>query len=243
MVFHLCCLPGEDAGERPALIETQSAVETDAVAIPDQAWSPDGCGGSPAGVRDSEPEPGSFFTVGVDTDRRRLPLGLAFDFMDINVCLVAKVASPSLIHSWNQKCAPHEVVRPRDRLVKVNGRCAEDAERLAKELAEGLGHQAHALLEFQHPVVSTVKIVKNGQALGLSLHYALSENKIGGLCVKSVNEGLVQAQGLGITAGQRVIAMDGEEMSVEQMLQKLREAKEFALTVLSWEDTRSSHQE
>lgn len=36
-------------------------------------------GGSPAGVRDSEPEPGSFFTVGVDTDRRRLPLGLAFD--------------------------------------------------------------------------------------------------------------------------------------------------------------------
>lgn len=38
-----------------------------------------------------------------------------------------------------------QTIQPCCMFCQVNGRCAEDAERLAKELAEGLGHQAHAL--------------------------------------------------------------------------------------------------
>eukprot|EP00435_Cladocopium_sp_Y103_P054867 s1089_g18.t1 len=168
----------------------------------------------PIGCRDSVP--GSCFTVGVDTDLRGAPpLGLTFDVMDPAVCVVASVSAPSLIHSWNQRCAPEEVVKPRDRLVKVNGLSRADAEGLAKVLAEGLGHKkkAHALLEFQHPLVVDVKLRKDGELpLGLSLHYALSENKIGGLCVKSVGEGLVKAKGLQIKEGHRVVAIDASEM-------------------------------
>lgn len=128
-------------------------------------------------------------------------------------------------------------MKPRDRLVKVNGLSRADAEGLAKVLAEGLGHKkkAHALLEFQHPLVVDVKLRKDGALpLGLSLHYALSENKIGGLCVKSIGDGLVKAKGLQIKEGHRVVAIDASEMGVDKMLETLRVSKEVTLTIISW---------
>ncbi|CAJ1397748.1 unnamed protein product [Effrenium voratum] len=222
MVCCFCCLPGEEALARPPLIEAQSAVD-EAHEVPRHAKDTQ---------LPQEPVPGACYTVGVDVDPYGTPLGITFDLMDGFVCAVARISPMSLIAAWNQKCSGQEVVRPRDRLLKVNGQ-GGDGERLAKALAQGLHEPgAHALLVFQHPVVSSVSIAKEGTALGLSLHYA-ADNMLGGLCVKSVGSGLVKERGLAIRAGHRIMDVDGEK-TVNKMLERMRRNEAFSLTVISW---------
>ena len=60
--------------------------------------------------------------------------------------------------------------------------------------------------------VSTVSLVRDARPLGLSLLYTMSENKIGGLCVKSVGEGMVKDDSLEVAAGNRIVQMDDVEL-------------------------------
>ncbi|CAE7229295.1 unnamed protein product [Symbiodinium sp. CCMP2592] len=220
MAICLCCMPGEDAHKPATLIETQSVVDddisrlrdTDKVRLP-RADLPG-------------PVEGASFVVGVDSAPDGTPLGLTFDFMDAGACIVANVSKGSLIDAWNSKCTPNEMVCARDRLLQVNGTGAAASEVVAQKLAAALHKdRAHALLKFQHPVVSKVSIKKGAGTLGLNLHYA-AENPLGGLCVKSIAEGVVKANSLNIKEGDRIMDVNGQDLDTSTMLQKIRDLEE-----------------
>ncbi|CAE7235733.1 unnamed protein product [Symbiodinium sp. CCMP2456] len=84
--------------------------------------------------------------------------------------------------------------------------------------------------------VSKVSIKKGAGTLGLNLHYA-SENPLGppdfalfaldgGLCVKSIAEGVVKANSLNIKEGDRIMDVNGQGLDTPTMLQKIRDLED-----------------
>lgn len=159
-------------------------------------------------------------------------LGVDLDAIDINRGLVVKAVLPDgQLAEWN-KINPDSAIRPYDKIFKVNGKVGT-----VQELESFIVSSSPDLhLEFRRPQRFEAKLRRPG-SLGVRLHY--KKSSMGVLVSEVLEDGLATVWNINnptrvIAAGDRILEVNGEALSPEEMVEKLSLEEEVSLLVLHY---------
>ena len=175
------------------------------------------------------------FRVGFDMGSGQI-LGLEFDMLDAEVCIVSTVLQSGLAESHNrQEGLPEdEQIRPYDQVLAMNGMPLQKSQDLQNQLSSAKGWVE---LSFKHPRKSTFTIDRDGQKLGLALAASKANPSI---CVKRLDkDGAVNLKNKAdgqthLRPHDRIIEVNGKASNRAEMARALAE-NIVTLTICSYQ--------
>jgi len=111
------------------------------------------------------------FNVSFDFREGQL-LGLEFDMVDSDVCIVSVVRASGLVEAHNNKegLPAHQQIRPFDQVIAVNGTLVLKSQDLPNQLQMAQSStDSSVTLSFKHPEKSEFTIDRQGSLLGIGL--------------------------------------------------------------------------
>eukprot|EP00434_Breviolum_minutum_P033507 symbB.v1.2.029651.t1/scaffold3275.1/size59885/3 len=159
-------------------------------------------------------------------------LGVDLDVIDVTRGLVVKAILPDgKLAEWNRENAD-VAIRPLDKIIAVNGKVGTVQELESAIVSSGPDLQ----LQIQRPQRFEVKLQRPG-SLGVRLHY--KKSSMGILISEVLDEGLATVWNANnpsrvIVAGDRILEVNGESMSPEDMVKKLSDEDEMSLLILHY---------
>lgn len=174
------------------------------------------------------------------TCSRESTLGMTLDMFDEDLCLVKFLKSEGLVPSYNEACPKGQDVQAFYRLVSVNFNRAGTKE-MVKSVLNSIASSACLNMDFQPPVQFCAAINTQSGQLKLGLEaYRTKREYLAPLAFES--EGALQDYNTTvdstrqITKLSRIIAVNGERMTGDEILEKMNNLQAFSLTVLNWLD-------
>eukprot|EP00930_Biecheleria_cincta_P078785 TRINITY_DN6637_c0_g1_i2.p1 TRINITY_DN6637_c0_g1~~TRINITY_DN6637_c0_g1_i2.p1 ORF type:complete len:256 (-),score=60.81 TRINITY_DN6637_c0_g1_i2:127-894(-) len=158
-------------------------------------------------------------------------LGLIFDTSDENVCLVSQVED-GLIANWNLSSPSYAVVKPRHRLLLIDGRLGSSSDLVAElEIQD-----TPVILTFQEPTVLRIVLkMEAGQELGMQLKAEVQDVRIVGTKGGMIEDWNAVSPGqTKVKASDRIIAANGESSNGKAILEVIESSDTLDLIVLSW---------
>ena len=163
-------------------------------------------------------------------------LGLAFDMMDPDVCIVATVHEGGLAAKHNSKEGLREdqQIRQFDRLLGVNDSMVLNGNDLQEKLKASSGNSMELL--FEHPEKSEFTMDRNGEKLGISLAASKASPSI---CVKKLEpDGAMSKKNttdgrLYLKPHDRIIEVNGKASDRAEMARALAD-NSITMTVCSY---------
>lgn len=161
-----------------------------------------------------------------------MPLGIEVDQVTEETQLVVKAVTGGLAEKWNSLSSSSEVIKPRDRIVSINGTTGVNTELLAI-LKEEMNQISITL---QHPEEFEVRLQRSGD-YGVKLVYKKASL---GLLIKEVydsgsfnqwNKHNVNKQ---ILPYDRIVAVNGCAGTPSELVQKMKEEITLILTLLRY---------
>jgi len=159
-------------------------------------------------------------------------LGVDLDAIDVTRGLVVKAILPDgQLAEWNRENAD-VAIRPLDKIIAVNGKVGTVQELESAIVSSG----PHLQLQIQRPQRFEAKLKRPG-SLGVRLHY--KKSSMGILISEVLDEGLATVWNANnpsrvIVAGDRILEVNGEAISPEDMVKKLSDEDEMSLLILHY---------
>lgn len=163
-------------------------------------------------------------------------LGITMDLFDETLCFVKVLQSDGKVPEWNATCEQGQDVKEWYRLMSVNGFSGPGRDMVTQILTDqSEGKQLEMV--FKPPFEFQATIDKNGRELGLKTWMAkniylapTSAITTGALRAWNDSAGTNEQ----ISPSSRIIRVDGQVMSGEEIIARMEGSASFKLTVLNW---------
>jgi hypothetical protein len=167
-------------------------------------------------------------------------LGITIDMCDDELCFVKMLRSTGVVPDWNANCPKGQDVQLFYRLTGVNSK-KDKTKEMVKVILSCITNSERLRMDFNRPIMFIAAInKKNGHnSLGLEASKAKQEY----LAPQTMaSEGALEDynrtvdEHRKISASSRIIAVDGQSMPGEEILERMTSLQSFNLTVLNWLD-------
>lgn len=167
-------------------------------------------------------------------------LGITIDMCDDDLCFVKMIRTSGVVPDWNATCPKGQDVQLFYRLVGVNSH-RDKTKEMVKCILSSITNSEKLRMDFKRPITFIAAINKKAghNSLGLEAYKAKQEY-LAPMTLES--EGALQDynktadEHRQISKFSRIIAVDGQSMPGEVILESMMSLQSFNLTVLNWID-------
>lgn len=165
-------------------------------------------------------------------------LGITMDMCDEKLCIVSVLKSEGVVPTWNMSCPKGQDIQVFHRLISVNGQKGKTKE-MVKMVLSAMSNAGFLNLEFTipSPFVANISRTNGFWSLGLESYMAKRQY----LAIKTMqDQGALPAWNTTANAHEqinnmsRIIAVDGQALSGDEIMERMANLEKMQLTVLNW---------
>jgi len=167
-------------------------------------------------------------------------LGITIDMCDDDLCFVKMLRSTGVVPDWNATCPKGQDVQLFYRLTGVNSK-RDKTKEMVKVILSCITNSERLRMDFKRPILFIAAInKKNGHnSLGMEAskvkqEYLAPQNLASEGALQDYNQTADEHRQ--ISALSRIIAVNGQSIPGEEILERMKSLQNFNLTVLNWLD-------
>lgn len=166
-------------------------------------------------------------------------LGITMDMCDHDLCLVSALKTEGCVPEWNASCPKGQDIQVFHRLISVNSQTKKTKE-MVKMILHTLATGGLLTMQFTPPYSFEAKITRDTRFRSLGMETFMAKHQYLAITAFQAQGALIDwnTRSAGdvekISTLSRIIAVNGQASTGEEMMQKMSSLEEMQLTVLNW---------